>query len=515
MTAQPPAPRRPAIAGLAALALAVLALSSASAQGSPYLSLDDPRLPLLEHLIVRGEVKDPSPQIRPLLLRDVLAALRAAARDSTGPSARLVHQLLNAWELPATEAWWRIAPRAGAQAYTQGRRDLLQPGGAGNVKLYVDASFTLGLGPLVVSARPAAEDRLRDDPDFRPVEPIDALRQLYRFVEAYAVVGWKWGGAHFGQVERNWGPSPGGLPGIPVSNYGYPRTDLSFWLGNRTIRFEGVSALLRDGVSDSGEVVTRWFATHRLKVRVAENLELALWEAAVAQRAGGGLDPALLNPFVLMTFGRQFGIGDRRNVMLGGDATWRPSRRLVLQAQGAVDDFTFDDSNPFPNRFGMALTGSGALGRSLSWQASYALNSSLAFHTSDPNEAFTDAGVGIGRHFIDNDQFSVCIGVPVRANWLVSPQIQLLRQGEGRIDQPFPDAQTADTLPLVFIGTRRDTWQVAVGLSGQERGIAVSGFGGVQRVRNAGHVSGATETRFVVRVQATLGFRVGGTLHDR
>lgn len=498
-------------AGVIASVLIVATVTSAAAQGSPYLSLDDPRLPLLEHLISRGAVKDPSPQIRPLLVRDVLAALQAAAADSAGSTARLVRELLRAWELPSSEAWWRIAPRAGAQTYTQGRRELLQPGGAGHLKLYVDASFTMGLGPLLLSARPAAENRLRDDPDFRPYQPIGAIKQLYRFIEGYATIRWKWGGLHFGQVPRNYGPV--GLTGIAIGNEGYPRTDIAYWFGNRTIRFEGVGGPLRDGVNGSGEPVGRWFATHRLNIRVRSNLDLALWEAAVAPRAPGGVDPVILNPFFLMIFGRQFGLGDRRNAMLGGDVTWRPSRRLVLQAQGALDDWTFDSSNPYPNRFGMAFTGAGALGRTLSWRAGYALNSSLAYHTFDPNENFTDAGVGIGRNFIDNDQLSLSIGVPVREHWLVTPQVMLLRQGEGRIDQPFPDAQTAATLPLLFIGTRRDTWQVAVGVSGQERGIALSGLGGFQQVRNPGHRSG-TETRFVGRLQATFGFRVGGALHD-
>src|ERR1039457_6906122 len=110
---------------------------AARAQGSPYIALDDPRLPLLELLIARGDVQDPTPQVRPLLQRTVVAALHtAAAHDSTGASARLVRELLRAWELPPAEAWWRVAPRGGAQAYTQGRRDLLAPGGLGNLQAY-------------------------------------------------------------------------------------------------------------------------------------------------------------------------------------------------------------------------------------------------------------------------------------------------------------------------------------------------------------------------------------------
>lgn len=494
---------------IACIATAVI-VTSAAAQASPYLPLDDPRLPLLEHLITRGAVKDPTPQVRPLLLGDALKALRAAAVDSTASGAAAIRALLRAWELPPSEAWWRVAPRAGLQGFSQGRRDLLQPGGSGSVKPYADASLLLSLGPVLVAARPALEDRLRDDPDYRPVEPARQFKQYWRVIEGYLLARWKWGGVHFGQVDRNWGPA--GLSGIPIGNDGYPRTDFDFWIGNRSIRFESVRALLQDEVDDSGVVVTRWFAAHRLNVRITEGLDLAIWESAVAARRGGSIDPAILNPFVLMAFGSQWGIGDRRNPMLGGDLTWRPSRRLVLQAQGAIDDWTFTESNPYPNRFGLTLGGAGALGRSLSWSASYAMNSSLAYHALNPHESFTDKGVGIGRNFIDNDRIAVSIGVPVRGHWLVTPQVQLLRQGEGRIDDAFPDPEAAAALPVLFIGTRQDTWQLAIGVNGQERGIAVSGLGGIQRVTNAGHVAGARETRVVGRIQATIGFRVGGAL---
>jgi hypothetical protein len=491
------------IATLLALA-ATAAPRAASAQGSPYIALDDPRLPMLELLIARGDVTDPTPQVRPLLQRSVVAALHAsAARDSTGASARLIRELLAAWELPATDGWWRVAPRGGVQAYTQGRRDLLAPGGPGGVQAYADAAFTMGLGALTVSMRPAYEPSLRDDPDYHPYGPVSNL-SYYRFVEAYATLEWKWGGAYLGQMSRNWGPV--GLLGIPISDYAYPRTELSFWFGNRTVRFEALVAPLSDGVTDSGAVVSRWFAAHRLQVRARDNLDLAVWESTVSARSGGALDPTILNPFILTTFGRQFGIGDRRNVMIGGDATWRPARQLRLEVQGAIDDWTFDPTNPYPHRFGLGVVASGALADNLGWHASYAMNSSLAYHTFDPNENFTDAGVGIGQNFIDNDQFSFGVSVPVRNHWLLTPQLDLRRQGEGAIDDPFPDAATAAMTPTLFIGTRRDTWQFTMGMSGAERGVAVNGQAGLQHVGNSG------VTEFVGRVQVTVGFRVGGAL---
>jgi hypothetical protein len=60
--------------------LAVLA-GPLSAQGSPNVPLDDPRLPLIEYLIMRGSIQDPSPMHRPFRRADLVASMERA--DST------------------------------------------------------------------------------------------------------------------------------------------------------------------------------------------------------------------------------------------------------------------------------------------------------------------------------------------------------------------------------------------------------------------------------------------------
>src|SRR3954452_19346689 len=85
----------------------------ATAQGSPYITLDDPRVPLLEHLIARGDIEDPSPMVRPFRRADALRALSAA--DTTRP---LVRALLVSLEEPPGQQTWRVAARAGGQAFS-------------------------------------------------------------------------------------------------------------------------------------------------------------------------------------------------------------------------------------------------------------------------------------------------------------------------------------------------------------------------------------------------------------
>src|SRR5918994_5680904 len=77
---------------LAAALAGGLAPARASAQASAYIALDDPSLPLLEHLIARGDIEDPSPMVRPF--RRVDAARVLAAADTAGASGRTLIQRL-------------------------------------------------------------------------------------------------------------------------------------------------------------------------------------------------------------------------------------------------------------------------------------------------------------------------------------------------------------------------------------------------------------------------------------
>ena len=76
----------------AAVLAGALAPPSVRAQASPYLPLDDPRLPLLEHLIARGDIEDPSPMVRPFRRADALRVLTAA--DTTQPLVRALRASL-------------------------------------------------------------------------------------------------------------------------------------------------------------------------------------------------------------------------------------------------------------------------------------------------------------------------------------------------------------------------------------------------------------------------------------
>ncbi len=119
------------------------------AQGSVYVPLDDPRLPLFEHLVRLGDVPDPSPQVRPFRRADAMAALDSGEAHGTLRNPRLAAELRAAWAERSSESHWTVAPERGIQAYTEARRDPLQPGGPDGANPYVELALMATWGAVV------------------------------------------------------------------------------------------------------------------------------------------------------------------------------------------------------------------------------------------------------------------------------------------------------------------------------------------------------------------------------
>jgi hypothetical protein len=105
-------------------------------------------------------------------------------------------------------------------------------------------------------------------------------------------------------------------------------------------------------------------------------------------------------------------------------------------------------------------------------------------------------GVGLGRNFSDYDQLTVRTAAllgPV----LIGPEVTLLRQGEGDFRDPYPPVSAFPTTPTIFSGVVERTVRLAVGVRVDGRRIGARGDAGVHLVHNAGHVTGASDTRFV------------------
>jgi hypothetical protein len=495
--------------GISALVFALAAAAPLVAQGSPYIPLDDPSLPLLEHLIARGDLDDPSPMVRPFRRADAADALARADTQPGTRSGALIAALRRQYAEPGVETWWRAGARAGGQAYTTPRRDLLHPVGDGDVSAYGELSLQAGFGAFVASTRPAIEPRVTDDPDWPGRRNVDIAGRL---LEGYLSGQFRYFRITYGQLDHNWGPS--GLPGIPLSNYGYERQGLLVELGNRKVRLTALATDLRDGLDTAGQLNHRYYFVHRLAVRLSDRVELAAWEGNVLAGADRNFETRYRNPLSFGYLANTVGLGDRGNEILGLDATWRPSRAVALEAQLAIDDFWYQDRDQNRDRWALTVGARGAAPAGASWRLLYTQVSSLALRAFNSAENFTDAGVGIGRNFSDNDQVTMRLAVPLRTSWIFSPELTLFRQGEGRIEDPYPVQPALASTPALFIGVVERTLRAAIGVSGREGPLELAGDAGLHHVTNVGHVEGVSDTRFEARVQVTLRIGASGEIGE-
>lgn len=502
-----------------AIGFAVTALLSAalSAQASPYVALDDPHLPIIEQLIARGTIRDPSPMVRPFRRSDFVAVLVAA--DSTARAAGradpAVRSLIADYTPPAARNWWQIRGDGGTESYTSARRDLLHPGGKGDTRAYLSGRVDAVAGNLALVSRVLQEPRIRQDPDWPGVPDslgsVSAFCCSWRFPEAYVSAQFEHVHLFYGQMERNWGPV--GVPGIPLSNAVYSRPELGFELRFRDIQLQSTASQLQDADS-SGAVIHRYFFTHRLGVRLTDQLVVALWETTVLAGRDRSFDARYRNPLTLLVLANEYGLADRGNTLGGLDVSWQPDHRVTLQGQFALDDYAKRSSlEGHPSRYAFTIEAFGPLAGTTSYRALYTQASSLAFRTFNPFENFTDQGVGLGRNFADDDQTTIEVGIPVTPRWLVTPELTLLRQGEGAIDDPYPATREARlATPALFIGTVQRTWRTALRVSGVEGPLRLRAQAGWHHITNAGHIPGSTDDQFVGEIMITLGLGLKGVL---
>ncbi len=440
--------------------------------------------------------------VRPFRRADAARVLAAA------DGSALIQRLRQEFEDPEGNRW-RISVRAGGQAYSHARRELLHPAGPDGVRPYAELGAEAGFGSILLVTRPVVEPRLTYDPDWPGRRDVNVAG---RMADAYLSAQFKYGSVFYGQMDRNWGPV--GLPGIPLSNYGYERQGLALEIGTRSLRLSALATELQDEVDSLGRTVHRYYFVHRLHAGLSRRLSLALWEGVVLSGADRNFETRYRNPLSLSYLANSIGLGDRGNELLGADVRWQAFGRSTFNAQLALDDFWYQNRQRNRDRWALTIGAEGPLFQAAAWHALYTQVSSLALRAFDRSDNFTDAGVGIGRNFSDQDQLSLQVTLPVRSRWLVSPELTLLRQGEGRINDPYPQPDPLGVLstPALFIGTVERTYRAAVGLSGWTGPVNVVANAGFHHVVNAGHQDGRTVNRFEGRIQATIGFSQRGVL---
>lgn len=496
-------PRPPALALLAAVVTPVTLLVG---QASPPVPIDDPHLPLFEHLIDRGTLSDPSPMVRPFRVADALAALRQAPRNA---DSTVVDRLIEAWTPVDQDGWWSVDIRAGGEAFSAARRDPLRPDGEGGLRVLGHVRAVGVLGPVVLFTRPTIEQRIAIDPDWTGTRvSSDATCCRWHFPEA--AVQYQQGPFrfHLGQVGRNWGPV--GLDGIAMSNVAYSRDDIAFEVAGRDLQVISTVGFLRDTIRDDGTAIRRYHVASRIGIRIGRHWQLGGWQTAVLEGESRDVEGPFRNPMVILPLINQYGLGDRdNNVMVGAHLGWRSDRGLQLQAELALDDLIQRNREDFPDRWAMTLRAAGPGPHGTTWRALYTRASSLAFRASDPFESFTERGVGLGRDWADGDRVELRLARPVTHSLLATASVSGFRRGEGRLADPIPSERPISGF---LIGTVERTYRAAAGLAGTLGPVNLSGELGLNNITNDDHVAGRNRTALVGSIRAVLGIGHRGRL---
>ncbi|HEY3279285.1 MAG TPA: hypothetical protein VGJ83_02145 [Gemmatimonadales bacterium] len=459
--------------------------------------------PYVEHLIARGRIADPSPLTRPWREADLLRALEAAdsaalSRAEWSVVRRLRTELTHREQGPTV----RLGVHAGVAAGSFARRDPLRAAGTGHGTVSGGVSVALRFGPLIAVTHPYVDTRLKWDPDYEgKKDRVIAGRNA----EAYVSGQWRYGELFFGALDRNWGPPA--LEGLLLSPSPYSYDHLGVSLGTTGVRLEGVLTQLDDLPDTSGALNHRYFVAHRLVLRPPGHTTVALWEGSLLAGPGRQLEPWFAN---ILTLGllAQYDQQVQVNSLLGIDVS---SRIGPTQVFGSVliDDIQIDRSSATdrePPQYGATLGAQGAFS-GLAWTAVYTRVANLTYRTDNPAEAVMRRGVGLARNFSDYDQLTLRASLLTAHRALLTPEVTLLRQGEGDFRLPYPPVAAYDSTPGFLSGVVERTVRLGLAARWDRGSVSLAGDGGVHLIHNANHVDGANETRWVGSIGVTYRYR--------
>ncbi len=421
------------------LLLPSLAFAQAPGDASPYVPLNHWAMPYVEHLIARGRLVDPTPLTRPFRAADLLRALEAAdsARVTTA-EWDVVRHLMSELTRRERGPTARLDLHAGGAASSHARRDALRAAGPGHGTLSGGAALTLFFGPVVAVTHPYFDTRLKYDPDWYGKKDRAIAG---RSAEAYVSAQLRYAELFFGTLDRNWGPSP--VQGVLLSDSPYGMDHAALSLGTGGVRLEGLATQLNSLNTNTN-----------------------------------------VNSFV------------------GIDLQRRSS--VTLFAQGMLDDIQVDRKTATdrkPASYGLTLGAQGNLAPvNGAWTLFYTRISNLAYRNEDNFQTPIYFGLGTGRNFSDYDQLTLRVSLLTVHSSLLTPEVTLLRQGEGDLHLAHPLVAAYDSTPAFLSGVVERTVRLAVSARVPVGSWSLKGDGGVHLISNADHVTGASRTRWVGRV---------------
>jgi hypothetical protein len=476
----------------------------AAQHASPYLPRADWAAPFAEHFITAGVIPDPSRLDRPFTEAALGRALDRADTAALAPVARRSLATLRARTTPPAGPGVSLAAHLGLSAYSQARRDPLRPAGPGGTRPSGGIAAALTLGRFVLATHPYFDNRLKQDPEWYGFK---SRAIAGRQAESYVSGQFGRGELFFGTLDRNWGPTgPQGLL-LSDSPYGYDR--LAYRVGTAAVELQGTVGQLSRERDSTGAMLDRFLVASRLVIRPAPRWAFSVWQGAVLAGAGRRPDFWYLNPLNI-GYVVQVNEDAEGNHAVGLDFDVGLSRRARVFGQVLLDDAQVDRAGTLPLQAAATLGARGGTARGrLAWTAWYTVVTNLAYrHHAGPTSGFLHHDLGLGRNFSDYDQ------VTVGASWLalplllLTPELTLLRQGEGDIRAPFPPPAEWPGTPGLFAGVQERTVRLALGARGVVgTALYLDATAAIHRRANADHVRGRAATQFVGHLAASFEWR--------
>lgn len=495
--------------------------TAAGHRASAYLPLGHWAYPVLDYWISLGRVDALSPFVRPYRRIDVAGVVDRLEQErlddfEEGWLFRLQRELEP--ELAALrnsdERYEHVAARfqAGAAYRSQTHRDPLRPELEGRFsadrlleRAFLEATGQLGL--VAGGVRVGRDGIFLADaqfPDGRvvPEKKAPILDELgLRAEEAYLELQSEFASLFFGRLYRNWAPP--GLPGLLRSDYAYTEEEIAYRVGTDRVSLMGSLASL----SDFGGDTTRYLSTHRLEVRPADDLVLAVTEAVIHGGPSQPLVFTFVNPVGIWHNARS-DADPTKNAAGTIDLWWRPVRGLALYGSWLLDATgrSRQDTNCCAQGASVGIELPTLAGGWLVRARASAVQS-LAYRTFDPWEEWSVERVGLGWDKSDVYLFTLEADWLRRVGLLLRPRIDLQLKGEGDFRKPRPPPEVIATLPDILLGEVETTLRPAVAgrwRSASDPSVDVQWDLGINFIQDHGHVEGVDRTEVVATVRVVV-----------
>lgn len=462
----------------------------------------------VERLRSRGFLPDLDPLVQPYRRAQLAADLRGLDPDTlpepVAEWVRLLRQEFVGAVGTASEPRVGVTLSAGARGATTQRLDAVRPVGDGSVWPWALGSAWFEAGPLTGESGVRFDRHIPRDPDQRTI----SLRMGGVTDNTYLSLAAGPGVVTLGRFDRNWGPA--GTPGVLVSDnpMSYPSVGFDLRLG--PIAFNSFG-----GELDTMAATHRYLAANRVAYTTPRTT-VALTEAVLYSGGGRGLSLQFLIPSILQ-FEHENPPGEdlAENLMLGLEVR-RNWGRVETYFEGLLDDI---DLSPPPGLSRAATRY--ALTAQVRWRpvgerveaaVQYQRVSSFAYRSNRPVDEFDYLGRGLGPNFADYDHLVATLDFFPRIRGLqLTPAVEVLRQGEGDFRVPFPGDSVLRISPSLFLGVVETTWRAALrGRYQPRRAFWISWDVGPDWIRNAGHLTGVRQSKFVALVSAGARLEFGG-----